>query len=188
MKLAINHHFRFENPKIAFLAGFLQASAIFFIELVNLLVLLSSTTNLDVVMNFVQLAIIADFDNRFYTAIGNDPLKKVIETSDYDHLYIVTRTSSSRSDEFDLTYDDDTFFMACEEDKNIKKMMFLGRLKMKVEVFEEMGWAGFVLRAIYKIMRVFQVAVWFYFLPFLALLGSYLVPYYYKSIGLADVT
>lgn len=75
MKLAINHHFRFENPSIAFLAGFLQAITIFAIEIVNLLVLLSSTTYLDVVMNFVQLAIIAEFDNRFYTAIGNDKLK-----------------------------------------------------------------------------------------------------------------
>ena len=83
--------------------------------------------------------------------------------------------------------------MAYEEDKSLSIIRDFDRndnygLLTKVRVFEEMGWAGFVLRAIYKIMRVFQVSVWFYFLPFLALLGSYFVPYYYKSMGLADVT
>jgi hypothetical protein len=102
MKLAINHHYRFENPKIAFLAGFLQASAIFAIELVNFIVILSSTTYLDVVMNFIQLAIIAEFDDRFYIAIGNDQLKKVIEDNAYDHLYMITRTSSRRCSIYDV--------------------------------------------------------------------------------------
>jgi hypothetical protein len=38
-----------------------------------------------------------------------------------------------------------------------------------------------LLKCIYKVFRVIYTSVWFYFLPFLALLGSYIVPYYYKS-------
>jgi hypothetical protein len=53
---------------------------------------------------------------------------------------------------------------------------------------EEIGWTGTILRVIYKAMRVIQVAVWFYFLPFLALLGSYFVPYLYKIAEQAAVT
>lgn len=34
-----------------------------------------------------------------------------------------------------------------------------------------------ILRMIYKILRVFQISVWFYFLPIIALLGSYIVPF-----------
>lgn len=32
-------------------------------------------------------------------------------------------------------------------------------------------------RVIYKVMRVVTTCVWFYFLPFLAILGSYYLPY-----------
>jgi hypothetical protein len=42
MKFALNHFYRFEKPKIAFFAGFLQASAIFMIEIVNFIVILTS--------------------------------------------------------------------------------------------------------------------------------------------------
>lgn len=35
-------------------------------------------------------------------------------------------------------------------------------------------------RIIYKIYRIFYVSVWFYFLPFIALLGSYYLPYLMK--------
>lgn len=34
---------------------------------------------------------------------------------------------------------------------------------------------------IYKLFRILQITVWFYFLPFVVLLGSYFVPYLYQS-------
>jgi hypothetical protein len=33
------------------------------------------------------------------------------------------------------------------------------------------------MRIAYKLFRAFYVSIWFYFLPFLTLLGSYFVPY-----------
>lgn len=39
----------------------------------------------------------------------------------------------------------------------------------------------FVFRCIYKCFRLLQCSVWFYFMPFIALMGSYLVPYYLKK-------
>lgn len=38
-----------------------------------------------------------------------------------------------------------------------------------------------IMRIIYKTMRVIQITIWFYFLPFIALLGSYLIPYYLEQ-------
>lgn len=61
-------------------------------------------------------------------------------------------------------------------------------LPMKVSLYKEMGCAGILMRMIYKLLRLIQVTVWFYFLPFLALLGSYFVPYLYKINGLDAVT
>jgi hypothetical protein len=66
MKYALNHPWRFENWKIAFLSGFLQASIIIVIEMVNFLSILSSYAVLDIVMNFLALVVISDFDDFFY--------------------------------------------------------------------------------------------------------------------------
>ena len=37
-----------------------------------------------------------------------------------------------------------------------------------------------LMRLVYKLFRAFYVSVWFYFLPFLTLLGSYFVPYCFQ--------
>lgn len=73
MKFAINHEFRFRNYRVAFLSGLLQATMIFTVETVNFIAIMSCYTILDVVMNFMALAVISEFDDAFYGALGNDP-------------------------------------------------------------------------------------------------------------------
>ena len=70
MKFALNHHYRFENPFVPYFAGMLQALSVFTIEFVNFIVILTSSTYLEVVMNFTALSIISEFDDAFYLAIG----------------------------------------------------------------------------------------------------------------------
>jgi hypothetical protein len=111
MKFALNHHYRFDNPWIAFLSGFLQASSIFVCEIVNVIVILTSTNYLDVVMNFLALAVISEFDDAFYQALGASEKKWIIEQNDeYEDLYKITRTSShsARFNKKNLLVDDDT--------------------------------------------------------------------------------
>ena len=79
MKFALNHFYRFENWHIVFLSGFLQATSIFVIEFVNFIVILSSNNYIDIIQNFMALAIISEFDNAFYSALGADPKKECIE-------------------------------------------------------------------------------------------------------------
>jgi len=78
MKMANNHEYRFENYRICWLAGFMQMTMIITVECVNFVAILTSTTILDVVMNFMALAVISDFDDFFYGALGNDPNKEVL--------------------------------------------------------------------------------------------------------------
>ena len=94
MKFVLNHPYRFDNPSIAFLAGFLQATSIAGIEVVNFFVILTSSTFLEVVMNFMALAIISDFDNAFYDSLGDDENKILVEDPSFEHLYEITRTTS----------------------------------------------------------------------------------------------
>lgn len=89
MKLALNHEYRFDNVFIAWLAGFLQAFSIFVIECVNFLVIMQSDNFLNVVMNFMALAVIADFDTFFYGALGQDPLKDILTNPVFEDLYTV---------------------------------------------------------------------------------------------------
>lgn len=66
MKFAQNHKDVFSCHEAAWLCGFLQALIVFLVELLNVLVILLSLTIQDVVMNFIALAIIADFDDFIY--------------------------------------------------------------------------------------------------------------------------
>jgi hypothetical protein len=45
-------------------------------------------------MNFMALAVISEFDDAFYTALGEDSFKDIITNEAYDDLYRITRTSA----------------------------------------------------------------------------------------------
>ena len=119
MKLANNHEYRFENYRIAWLAGCMQMLMIFMVEMVNFLAILTSTNILEVVMNFMALAIIAEFDDFFYLALGNDPNKKVLTDTAYEDMFIIRKTTSRYStNPFEKhLLKDDTFDMSLESAK-----------------------------------------------------------------------
>jgi hypothetical protein len=119
-------------------------------------------------MNFMALAVISEFDNAFYESLGADSHKEIIENPEFEDLYMITRTSSRNALETERNLlVDDTVPEAMENAPKFLKVSFMTRGPVRI-----------VLRCIYKVLRVFQIAVWFYFLPFIAVLGSFLVPYY----------
>ena len=48
-------------------------------------------------MNFMALAVISEFDDAFYSALGEDPMKDIIANAAYDDLYKITRTSTPKT-------------------------------------------------------------------------------------------
>lgn len=174
MKFSLNHDYRFENYRVAFLAGFLQSVSIFVIELVNFVVIMSSTTYLDVVMNFMALYIISEFDDAFYAAIGKISVKEIVSSPDnFEDLYKVCRTTSRDCPTNDANATEDDTYPGC---KVIMKINYKDRTTGQK-----------VMRGIYKFFRILQISVWFYFLPFVALLSSYLFPYYYSVGNIATI-
>lgn len=165
MKFALNHDFRFDSPYIVFLSGFMQATSIFVIEIVNFIVIMSSTTYLDVVMNFMALYVISEFDDVFYNAISNIDRKALITSpDDFEDLYKITRTSSHCCPKNDLNeIEDDT-------EKAEKVQMGIS--------FGDRSFFNKFLRCVYSLYRVIQISLWFYFIPFLAVMASYLAPFY----------
>ena len=103
MKYATNHPWKFDDNGgmfIAWLAGFLQASMILVVESVNYVALITNTTHMDIVMNFLALAVIADFDDFFYGALFDSEYKKVITDRDVYENFLVVQTTTSRNARF----------------------------------------------------------------------------------------
>ena len=66
MKYALNHPWKFERTTLAFFAGFAQAIVVYVIEIVNFILVMASNTHKDILLNFIALIIISQFDDFFY--------------------------------------------------------------------------------------------------------------------------
>ena len=95
MKFSLNHEYRFSEFYLAFLAGFLQTTMIIVVESVNILAILASTSAIEVVLNFMALAVVSEFDDTFFDALGRtDEGKCMIYHDAFNALFEVTRTTS----------------------------------------------------------------------------------------------
>lgn len=88
MKFAMNHEDVFDSPGAAFAVAFLQALITFLVESLNIMVILMSNSVNEVVMNFVALAIIADFDDFIYAGGIKEEAQKAFATDDSDNAPI----------------------------------------------------------------------------------------------------
>ena len=63
MKYSANHWWKFSNPRLAWLSGFLQTSAMLCVAIVNYFVITISDNVLDLAKDFTALMIIGEFDD-----------------------------------------------------------------------------------------------------------------------------
>jgi hypothetical protein len=79
---------------------------------------------------------------------------------------------------------DDTFIESMNELRNEREQANPGVVADKEEptyIYTDFASRTFIHkieRIIYLVFRTFYVSIWFYFLPFLAMIGSYFVPYF----------
>lgn len=189
MKFALNHSYRFKPGSgyaVAFMSGFLQATMIFSVEIVNIISILSYGDTLNVVIAFLALAIVAQFDNFFYDSLGANKDKELLETEIYKSTVLIQRSSSKNARgkidgnkllDANLDYLRDPQFAEKEwkfsginEGDNY---IFVG--------FNQRSCGNKFLAVVYRFYRVCYTALWFYFLPFAALLGSFFVPYFFET-------
>jgi len=70
MKFTNNHPEQFHNWWIPFILGFMQTQMVTIIELVNLINICANNNIMDIVMNYVALAVVADFDDYIFEAVS----------------------------------------------------------------------------------------------------------------------
>lgn len=70
------------------------------VETVNYIALLTNVTHIDIVMNFMALCIIADFDDNFYDALADTEYKDVITDQVIYGEFLLLQTTTSKEARF----------------------------------------------------------------------------------------
>lgn len=99
MKFVVNHHYRFDSVFFAWWAGYSQSIISILIEITSILVILQSHSELDVVMNFLALSVISDFDDFFHLGCTEPIIKRAMDPGDevgiaLQDLFKISKTSS----------------------------------------------------------------------------------------------
>ena len=72
MKYANNHTWKFRSWGYAYLIGFGQLLMVVSVEFINLILLCENDTVMDIIMDFLALVIISDFDEYYVAALEAD--------------------------------------------------------------------------------------------------------------------
>ena len=83
MKYAMNHWWKFKYPGYAYLAGFLQCIAMYFIVILNMVVVMNSVNIIEIVKDMFALAIISEFDDFFAYGTGDSYARKLCTADEY---------------------------------------------------------------------------------------------------------
>lgn len=75
MKFSLNHTYQFQHFEIAYLSGFLQFTSCISVEFASIGIVCSANDTIDIVFNFIALAIIAEFDNFVFDSLKNESFK-----------------------------------------------------------------------------------------------------------------
>ncbi len=69
----------------------------------NIVIILTSTDPVDIVYNFIALAVIAEFDDFVYSALRNEPMKLLIKSEVTENVLIIKHTTSKKCKEHELS-------------------------------------------------------------------------------------
>ena len=87
MKYALNHPYKFRRWADAYAVAFTQLMVVIVVEIVNLAILCTNHTIMDIIMNFLALVIIADFDDFFFFTVDKEMMAEIIKDGTIDLLY-----------------------------------------------------------------------------------------------------
>lgn len=160
MKYACNHRYKFHRFWIAFVCGFLQTIGCMLIEMANIGVLNGANDTIDIVFNFIALAIIAEFDNYVFGSMKNEGLRELISEEFTKKVLIIEHTTSKKC--------------SAEEPSNVKDEE--GNYRPLRVSFSSRTFLNMTMYCLYRFLRIFYVSIFFYFMPFSSIILSTLIP------------
>ena len=98
MKFVANHRYRFSSPSLAFFTGLLVVSINMILELLTFLVLMISTDTLQIVIKFMGLVAISEFEDYVAPFLNTDINKEVLLGINFKiHCFTIARTTSRKA-------------------------------------------------------------------------------------------
>ena len=97
MKYSMNHPWKFRSWHNAYQVGLCQLLVVLSVEISNLAILNTNHTVLEVIMNFLALVIIADFDETFFMTTTGEPIAELIRNGE---LELEEKVESEERDAF----------------------------------------------------------------------------------------
>mgnify|MGYP000887644699 CR=1 FL=1 len=200
MKFANNHPWLFRSWSQAFLVGFVQMIVAGLTELVNIVVVITSNTVLNVIMNFLALVIISEFDDQLFATVKNTFFAKAIsegtflrQTTDTDSdafsLQDLLRIRVTTSQEAKLKIPEHLLVPGVNDDLPEDPTAAVSELLVPetatkqlegqpkyiyVDFWQDRAFSNKVGRVVYRLTHAFYVSFFFYFVPFGSLAMSYL--------------
>ena len=182
MKYSANHWWKFSNPRLAWLSGFLQMSAMFCVAIVNYFVITISDNVLDLAKDFTALMIIGEFDDYMSKAsetyASNDEIALMCVEEDLfkDLLLIEVTTSRAAKHNACVKLGKDEILEDVNKNRKERNKEPIKRPPTIRLKFLQRPVYSMLEFFIYKIFRLLYVSIWFYFFPFIVLCAMYVWP------------
>ena len=160
MKFSVNHPYKFQNILVPWSVGFMQFASALGVETSNIGVLCCAEDPINLVFNFIALAIVAEFDNYVFESLKNESMKVLVEKKFYKRVIIIRHTTSKKCRREELSTEKD-------ENDDYRPLRI---------TFESRNLLNKLLFSLYKFMRAFYVSLFYYFLPFSAIIISTMLP------------
>lgn len=103
MKFAINHEYKFQYFKLAFMSGFMSVTSTILVEMSSVGLICTATDTIDIVMNFIALVVVIDFDMYVLHSIKNESFKQLMEDSFVSKVTRFKHTTSERCGKDELS-------------------------------------------------------------------------------------
>lgn len=161
MKYAVNHRYMFKNQVNAFMFPFMQFTITTMIEICNLVVILASNDPINIVLNFVAICIVSEFDNLVFASMRNEHCLKMLHDNAIGEKILQIQHTSSKSCNVDELSN------VKDEEGNYRQMRI---------VYSERPCGQKCMYTLYKVCRIWYVSIYIYFLPFLAIILNIIIP------------
>ena len=96
MKFCLNHDYLFQRPYLAFTIGVFQEISTLMVEICNCCIIIQSFDPIDIVLNFIAIGIIVQFDNYVFDAMRNECFKKLVLFNINEKVLVIHHTTSKR--------------------------------------------------------------------------------------------
>lgn len=166
MKFTCNHPYKFHSYPIAFSSALLQFVSTVSVEVASIGVICAATDVIDIIFNFIALAILAEFDDFVYSSLKNESFKELVEKEFVMKATVVKHTTSKKCDTTEVSDEIDPE---------------TGELRpLKID-FKQRSLGNKIYFATYKFWRTFYAALFFYFVPFSVIIISSLIPIFNRD-------